>query len=85
MVAAIAPDNDLRRSSGNDGMNKKTKQRYPDGLWLNGAWTGWILALAAHLTDKTVLCAVAAFVSLGLLVLYFVKNRMENWNMFGKK
>lgn len=67
------------------GMNKKTQQRYPDGLWLNGTWTGWILALAAYLMDRTLLCAAAASAALGLLVLYFVKRRMENRNMFGKK
>ncbi|MEN3258397.1 polymer-forming cytoskeletal protein [Sodalis endosymbiont of Spalangia cameroni] len=66
-------------------MNKKTQQRYPDGLWLNGAWTGWILALAAYLMDRTLLCAAAASAALGLLVLYFVKTRVENRNMFGKK
>lgn len=66
-------------------MNRKTKQRCPDGLWLNGAWTVWILALAAYLTDKTLLCVAAAFAALGLLGLYFVKTRVDNRTMFGKK
>ncbi|CRL46055.1 Polymer-forming cytoskeletal [Sodalis glossinidius str. 'morsitans'] len=66
-------------------MNRKTKRRCPDGLCLNGVWAGWILALAAYLTDKTLLCAAAACAALGLLGLYFVKTRVGNRTMFGKK
>lgn len=86
---ALMTASDIRVGAGavleTRGMNKKTQQRYPDGLWLNGAWTGWILALAAYLMNRTLLCAAAASAALGLLVLYFVKTRVENRKMFGKK